>query len=324
MIQNPNTIRPCVSIVVPVYNAEANLDRCIEHIICQTYKNIEVILVNDGSTDSSKEVCLKWVEKDGRIRLINQGNRGPSSARNAGYKESSGKWIWFVDSDDSIVPEAVEMLVTEADKHSSDVAVCNFEVIEGDRLFGRGRVGLHSFPLIGEADPECYLEDLLSRSVGNYIWQFLINRSVIESMDGAPFDEELTLYEDVVFSLKLALAANRFAYVSHICYLYHMTEGSLVHTRSSRVARRSLRAVEFLEGFPVPERLMVQKLECYLTLLLGAGVAAGTGPDAVELHSLIKQRIVSLRNDNNYRFLTIRTKIKCILVIGGLYWKLCA
>lgn len=323
-MNNTGTVEnnPRVSIIIPVYNAEASISRCIEHIVCQSYNNIEIIIVNDGSTDSSAEICLKWAERDSRITLINQSNSGPSSARNAGYKGSTGSWLWFVDSDDTMAPEAVETLVTEATARNSDVAVCNFKVIIGNNTAARTKVNLRSFPLANTADSERYLEDLLSRSIGNYIWQFLIKRSVIESFGEMPFDENLTLYEDVIFSLKLALFVKRFVYVDHICYSYFMTEGSLIHTKNPHLAQQSLRAVEFLENFQVPGHLATLKLERYLTLLLGTGIAAGTGPDARKIHTIIKKRISGLRRNKYYRGLGIKTKLICILVACGLYWKL--
>ncbi|HIY36843.1 MAG TPA: glycosyltransferase, partial [Candidatus Paraprevotella stercorigallinarum] len=94
-----------ISIIIPVYNSSAYLDKCIGSVLMQTYKNIEVILVNDGSDDDSFEICKKYAENDHRIKLINKDNGGVSSARNAGIKASTGRYIAFVDSDDTISPD---------------------------------------------------------------------------------------------------------------------------------------------------------------------------------------------------------------------------
>ena len=100
-----------ISIIVPVYNVSEYLPRCLDSLINQTYKNIEIILVNDGSTDNSLEICKKYAEKDLRIKVIDKENGGISSARNTGIAEASGEWIGFVDSDDYIEPCTYEIFL---------------------------------------------------------------------------------------------------------------------------------------------------------------------------------------------------------------------
>ena len=101
-----------ISVIVPVYNAEEYLEECLESIKNQTYTNIEVILVNDGSTDGSKEICEQYCEKDNRFKLVNQENQGQSVARNLGVAESVGQFIMFVDSDDVVRENIVEVLLS--------------------------------------------------------------------------------------------------------------------------------------------------------------------------------------------------------------------
>ena len=100
-----------ISVIVPVYNVEEYLEECLESIQYQTYTDIEVILVNDGSTDSSKEICERFCQADSRFRLINQENKGQSAARNRGVKESIGEYLMFVDSDDVINKNVLEVLL---------------------------------------------------------------------------------------------------------------------------------------------------------------------------------------------------------------------
>ena len=102
---------PLVSIIVPVYNVEKYLDKCMVSILCQSYKNIEVIIVNDGSTDKSLNICNKWKEKDSRIEMFSQPNKGLSSARNKGLKYAKGEYVLFVDSDDWISINMVDKMV---------------------------------------------------------------------------------------------------------------------------------------------------------------------------------------------------------------------
>ena len=113
-----------ISVIVPVYNAEEYLEECLESIKNQTYTNIEVILVNDGSTDGSKEICEQYCEKDNRFKLVNQENQGQSVARNLGVAESVGQFIMFVDSDDVVRENIVEVLLSYM-KEDVDLVECN-------------------------------------------------------------------------------------------------------------------------------------------------------------------------------------------------------
>ena len=112
-----------ISVIVPVYNVEEYLEECLESIKNQTYTNIEVILVNDGSTDGSREICERFCQKDSRFKLINQENQGQSVARNRGFKESIGQYIMFVDSDDVINTNVLEVLLPYM-KTEVDIVEC--------------------------------------------------------------------------------------------------------------------------------------------------------------------------------------------------------
>lgn len=313
----------CVSIIIPVYNSESNLNDCLESIVNQSYTNIEVVLVDDGSTDSSLDICLRWAESDKRVKVISQNNAGPSAARNIGYIHSTGGWVWFVDSDDRIGKTSIEILINRAIKTDTDVAVCDFKVINGSRVQGRDFLGMRSFPGSGRVNQKRFLSDILSRSVGNYIWQFLIKRSVLDSMGPrGPFDETLILYEDVVFSLRLAAAASRFSYVDDVSYYYRMTEDSLVHRTDPSLARQALRAVDYVEEMPVQDSLITSKLESCLILLFGAGKTAGMGEDSKEVRSEIKARVMSLMKDKYFLKISTKTKLKCVALKLNLYWTL--
>ena len=124
------------SVVVPIYNAEKTLDRCLSSIVTQTYKNLEIILINDGSTDKSLEICKNWQEKDKRIRIICKDNGGVSSARNMGLISSLGEYISFVDSDDTIEKNMIEVLVSNMLKYNADLSIVNYKkIIKGKEYF---------------------------------------------------------------------------------------------------------------------------------------------------------------------------------------------
>lgn len=121
-------VRPLVSIVVPVYNVEQYLDECLESIASQTYDNLEIILVDDGSTDSSSAICRRAVTHDARFLYYRKDNGGLSAARNCAIDMVSGDWLMYVDSDDVIDPRMVEMMLEAAQNDGADIAVCGFGV----------------------------------------------------------------------------------------------------------------------------------------------------------------------------------------------------
>lgn len=119
-----------ISVIVPVYNVEKYIRKSLDSIQNQTYKNLEIILVDDGSTDSSGTICDEYADKDERFKVIHKTNGGLSDARNAGVRASTGKFIGFVDSDDYIIPTMYEELKNAMEENSADIAVCNFETVD--------------------------------------------------------------------------------------------------------------------------------------------------------------------------------------------------
>ena len=114
---------PKISVIVPVYKVEKYLNKCVDSIVNQTFTDIEIILVDDGSPDNSGKMCDDWSQKDRRIRVIHKENGGLSDARNRGIQESSGEYIIFIDSDDFIEPKMLEVLYNLATDHDADVAI---------------------------------------------------------------------------------------------------------------------------------------------------------------------------------------------------------
>ena len=121
-----NLVNKLLSVIVPVYKAEKHLDRCIESILSQTYGNIELILVDDGSPDACPAMCDSWAGRDWRVRVIHKKNNGASSARNAGLDMASGEYIGFVDADDFIEPDMYETLMKNALENNADRSGCGY------------------------------------------------------------------------------------------------------------------------------------------------------------------------------------------------------
>ena len=122
------TSLPLISVIVPVYKVEPYLDRCVQSIVSQTYENLEIILIDDGSPDQCPAMCDSWAERDPRIRVIHKENGGVSSARNEGLKAATGTWLSFVDSDDWLHPQFFEITLMLAEKYAASVPYTLFEL----------------------------------------------------------------------------------------------------------------------------------------------------------------------------------------------------
>ena len=192
-----NTIKEktiMVSVIVPIYNVEEYLEECLESIRNQTYTNIEVILVNDGSTDGSREICESYCEKDIRFRLINQENQGQSVARNRGFKESIGQYIMFVDSDDVVNTDVLEVLLPYM---KTDVDIVECEMTREKEAFFLNKIPTIVFE--GNSK-EAILNCIAFRAVKFCAFTKLYRREIVEKI---PFLEGY-IYEDVFTGIKFS------------------------------------------------------------------------------------------------------------------------
>ena len=165
---------PLISVIVPVYKVENYLDCCVQSIVNQTYSNLEIILIDDGSPDASGAMCDAWAEKDSRIRVIHQQNAGGGAARNAGLDAARGERIAFVDSDDYIAPDCYQYLHTLLEE-GADIAECDFvETERNDAVFGTD-AGEISFYTPLEA-MRCHIRDTAFRQL---IWNKLYRRETV-------------------------------------------------------------------------------------------------------------------------------------------------
>ena len=212
-----------VSVIIPVYNVEKFLNRCVDSILSQTYKNIEIILVDDGAQDSSPQICDEYAHKDIRVKVIHKNNGGLASARNAGLKVAKGDYILFVDSDDWIKDITVEELLNIAVKNQVDF-VRFIPVSAGypDRPDGTPiNFGTEDFMEDGVYNKEKMIRDIYPRlfvtpqlTMGPIVaaWRSLYNRKFLVD-NNLYFDEEVKYSEDAIFSAKVVYNSNKFYYI---------------------------------------------------------------------------------------------------------------
>lgn len=213
-----------ISIIVPVYNVEKYLERCINSIINQTYKNLDIILVNDGSTDNSGKICDEFNFKDNRIQVIHKTNGGLSDARNAGLEIAKGEYIGFVDSDDYIALDMFETLYNLTQKYSAEISILSFyEMYNGKLISVRDSKKLEQMDKI-----EAIKELLIDTKIQSYAWNKLFKKSLFENLK-FPTDKN---FEDIATTLLLFEKANKIVLLEEPKYYYLRRDDSIVGVRN--------------------------------------------------------------------------------------------
>lgn len=212
---------PIISVIIPIYKVEKYLVRCVESILNQTYKNLEIILVDDGSPDNCGEMCDNLALQDNRIKVIHKQNGGLSDARNAGIAASSGELLTFIDSDDYIAPDMIKHLFYLMQKHSADISCC-------------------AAVLVGDRDTPQYLDASCEQSSNSEsaLAQLIYRRNILVNAWGKLYKRELfenilypvgLLYEDLATTYKLFAAAEKVAWSNAKKYAYVQRDGSIMN-----------------------------------------------------------------------------------------------
>lgn len=225
--------RPKISIIVPVYQVEKYLNECITSIVNQTYRNLEIILVDDGSTDCCPKLCDIWAEKDQRIRVIHKKNGGLSDARNKGLEVSTGEYIGFVDSDDRIREDMYEKLYESLEKYHAEIAECGTVYFTDESIIRK----VCQKKIICCSNQEA-MEGLISDTVFHQtVWNKLYSRNCLENISF-----EMGKYnEDEFWTYQIFHNAQRVVAIPECCYWYRQREKSIM---SSDFSYKRLDALE--------------------------------------------------------------------------------
>ena len=207
---------PVISVIVPVYNVEKYLNRCVQSIVDQTYKNLEIILVDDGSPDHCPQMCDAWAKKDSRIQVIHKKNGGVASARNMGIKNSRGKYFAFIDPDDFIEAEMYELMHSRIKKDDSDLCSCNMRTVLEN---GQANGTVADFPeatFIGN-DILCayFSEEHFLPSTCDKLY-----KAEIVKKNNIFFSETLEIGEDFTFNYYFFKNSKRVSAISNCLYNY--------------------------------------------------------------------------------------------------------
>lgn len=227
-------MKPLITVIVPVYNVEGYLNRCVESIANQTYRNLEIILVDDGSRDGCPGLCDTWVKSDSRIKVIHKKNGGVSSARNAGLDIACGEYIAFVDADDYIISNMLEKLINGAVLNNCDISICR---VSSDESAPNEQAKVYENDVLS-----LYLSDSLCRPS---VFAKLYSRQVIQ---GLRFDPSIKIGEDYIFNFYAFKNARRVVMLEERLYYYELRENSAVHTLNKEMLDRWKNTKSVLES----------------------------------------------------------------------------
>ncbi|MCR5485707.1 MAG: glycosyltransferase [Clostridiales bacterium] len=219
---------PLVSIIVPVYRVEAWLERCIQSLINQTLRDIEIILVDDGSPDNCPAICNAAAARDKRIRVIHKENGGVSSARNAGLDVCSGTYISFIDSDDHIEPEMIEKMVAAMEQSSSQVAICNIYRHSADGI-RQHHLSLLKGTVSFEGKTMENFYNVFGIGISPFLWNKLFYRDIIENHHLRFEDMEKIWSEDQLFLYCYFCFVKKAVFLDDSLYHYYVRDNTLSH-----------------------------------------------------------------------------------------------
>lgn len=224
---------PKVSIIIPVYNAEKYLRRCIDSVLGQEYRDFELLLVNDGSTDTSGAICEEYSRKDQRVRVTHKENTGVSDTRNLAISQACGKYLQFVDSDDWLTSDATRLLVKAAEENGCDLVIADFYRVVGERVSHKGDIETD-----GVMSREEFAAHMMEDPADFYygvLWNKLYRRDIVEK-HSICMEPSISWCEDFLFNLEYILHAERFYALRIPVYYYVKTKGSLV-SQGNSIAR---------------------------------------------------------------------------------------
>ena len=213
-------MKDLISIIVPVYNVENYLKECLDSILNQTYQNIEVIIIDDGSTDNSSKICDEYAKKDKRIQVIHQQNSGLSVARNNGIKLSKGKYLSFIDSDDIIHSQMIELLNQEIKKNKCDISICKYQSFTDKYIEKQVE---YKVKIMNQFE---FLKNLMiDKEISSHACNKLYKKELFKKVT-YPVGKK---YEDIGTTYKLGLNADSICYLNIELYGYRVRQNSIVN-----------------------------------------------------------------------------------------------
>lgn len=230
-----NANEPLISIITPVYNGEKYLRPCLDSIINQTYQNWELLLIDDGSTDNSGNICEEYADKEQRISVIHKENEGPAAARNDGLENIQGAYVSFVDCDDWLEPEMYTTMLQALNKEQADIIICGYTEDYLDSFSKQ----IRAEGTLTTYDAQEVVKMLLTGKIGSYLWSMLFKREVIQELM-----PNLIQYEDHATIFKWMLHAHRITLLNQVFYHYRQLPNSTIHSNDSKNGENFFQAIK--------------------------------------------------------------------------------
>lgn len=299
---------PKISIIIPVYNVEKYLSHCLDSILAQTYSDFEAICINDGSTDNSLKILHQYLKKDTRFNVINQENMGLSCARNAGLSIAQGEFIAFIDSDDFVDPEFLEILYNTQQQNGSDIVGCDFfEVKDNQNHFHRCKKHITSKTF------KHALDILLNKKnfIHFNVWNKLYKKEAIGDIRFLPG----LFYEDWVFNCCVFAQINTFTWIAEKLYGYRLSNVSIMRSKFTKEKLESyVKGIDWVSNFYKQnfsskwEKLKKTRVSRTVKTMINSTLRANNN----DLCKLAQLHLQNLYNQKliGYRGLSFRNKLK--------------
>lgn len=230
-------MEPLISVIIPVYNVEKYLNKCITSVVEQTYKNLEIIIVDDGSTDQSPEICDEWKKRDSRIQVVHSSNGGAGKARNTALDMATGDYVTFVDSDDYIAPQMYQVLL-EQFYDGIGIVECNYSMVYDD--YEQFKEETKIYKIHTYSAMEAMYENINDHIFRQLIWNKMYRKDVIKGIyfpTGKKIDDEFWTYQAIGNASKLI-------YIDQKLYAYRQQEQSVMHLLDAKKRLEALKAKE--------------------------------------------------------------------------------
>jgi len=292
-----------ISIIIPIFNVENYIADCIESVISQTYQNIEIILIDDGSTDNSGLVCDKYKNIDNRVKVYHKKNGGVSSSRNYGLKKATGNYIFFMDSDDLLKKDTIELLYYNIKTYKSDMACCGFSRVDyytckkySDEM---NQFKNNFLDINDETIGSCAY-------MSSCVWGKLMRKTILNDIF---FPNEKMISEDMIFNLKILPNIKRISFTNSIGYIYRVHSSSLTFNINEELTNNLMKELKNIKKDYIEKKYSKGYLE-YLDLMcfIHIGIALPHRYDESKKRNVNKyiKKIKNYMNNNFYGWNNIK------------------
>ena len=318
---------PTISVIVPVYNVEKYLRSCIDSILAQTYTDIEVLLVDDGSTDGSGAICDEYAQKDSRVRVFHKENGGVSSARNLGLDKALGSYFLLCDSDDAIHPQLCEMAITKIQKNGLDCLIYGYRCVDEETTLVEIQYDIPKIENIELMNCEQVLQEILR---GNRFRMLACNKLYkAELWENIRYPVGRKYGDDTSVTYRLMDLCQKVGYVQTPYYYYRMRQGSALHSNISEANLQLFDAYNELLTFFASNHPKMMEYACnaYIVRIFDFLHGLKNNPDRVELVSMLYKRIKEkAKTIFKHGHPTIKQKllIRFMMLSPKLFWILYA